>query len=520
MALFENFPYTNLHELNLDWLINEIKKIESTQVLSVNGQTGEVILYQDAQMLLPSVTDDHWSIGRMTDGTYRGIMFGNDDKAYIVHGNLMAQLYSVNNPPAYPVRSVNGQTGDVVLYSDAQVRFPDLTDAQLHTWNMWRYLNNTMSGIEFDDTGKAYLIVGTNRYQIYTSNDQPTYPVTSVNNQTGDVTLNIPDAFVDNPAASELTIAEDIPDSSVWALLRETENGYVGIAVNNGVNPAAYLQIGTGATAQRIQLLTSADIPQSAGVVSINGLTGVVLINGSQIEVSGSDSRSIAAALAALNSAISAVDSKTGADINVSGTDTRKIDVVLSGLESDVSGLQDDRDYIKAAFVYDEQGNTTAAHNIPAGSFVYWNNGCYTASSAISVGDTLSSTNLSAVPAGGAVNVLNNKLTKETDSIVVSTLGGTVYIQKFGEIVTLEYDYGVNTSSLSINTEYLLGTLAAKYRPNKFLSFPVICADAAGHQIAECRLNVETNGKIKIKTCGSLSGNAMQYFTVSATYVV
>ena len=92
MALFENFPYTNLHELNLDWLINEIKKIESNQVLSVNGQTGEVILYQDAQMLLPSVTDDHWSIGRMTDGTYRGIMFGNDDKAYIVHGNLMAQL--------------------------------------------------------------------------------------------------------------------------------------------------------------------------------------------------------------------------------------------------------------------------------------------------------------------------------------------------------------------------------------------------------------------------------------------
>lgn len=427
MALFENFPYTNLHELNLDWLINEIKKIEESQVISVNGQTGEVILYQDAQMLLPSVTDDHWSIGRMTDGTYRGIMFGNDDKAYIVHGNLMAQLYSSSNPPAYPVTRVNGQTGDVVLYSEAEVRFPNLTDAQLHNWNMWRYLNNTMSGIEFDDTGKAYLIVGTNRYQIYTSNDQPNYPVTSVNNQTGAVTLNIPEAFVDNPAASELTIAEDIPDSSVWALLRETENGYVGIAVNNGLNPAAYLQIGTGATAQRIQLLTSADIPASSGVVSINGLTGVVLINGSQIEVSGSDSRSIAAALSALDgktgadivvsgsdsrsisAALAALDGKTGADIDVSGTDTRKINVVLSGLETDVSGLQDDRDYIKAALIYDEQGNTTAAHNIPAGSFVYWNNGCYTASSAISVGDTLSGTNLSAVPAGGAINALNNK---------------------------------------------------------------------------------------------------------------
>ena len=401
MALFENFPYTNLHELNLDWLINEIKKIEESQVISVNGQTGEVILYQEAQILLPSVTEDHWSVGRMTDGTYRGIMFGNDNKAYIVHGNLMAQLYSSNNTPPYPVTSVNGQTGDIVLYSAAEVRFPNLTDDQIHNWNMWRYLNNTMSGIEFDDTGKAYLIVGTNRYQIYTSNDQPNYPVTSVNEQTGDVTLNIPAAFVDNPAASELTIAEDIPDASVWALLRETENGYVGIAVNNGVNPAAYLQIGTGATAQRIQLLTSADIPASAGVVSINGLTGVVTINGSQIAVSGNDGRSISAALAAL-------DGKTGADINVSGSDSRKINVVLSGLESNMSVAQNDINYIRAAMVFDENGNTAAVHNIPVESYVFWNNGAYKAISAIAIGDTLSTTNLSPVPTGGITNDLHN----------------------------------------------------------------------------------------------------------------
>ena len=397
MALFENFPYTNLHELNLDWLINEIKKIENSQVISVNGQTGEVILYQDAQILLPSVTEDHWSVGRMTDGTYRGIMFGNDDKAYIVHGNLMAQLYSVNNPPTYPVTSVNGETGDVILYSSASVQLPSLNDAQLQNWNIWRDLNGIMRGIQFDDTGKAYLIAGTNRYDFYTSNNPPRYPVTSVNGQTGTVLLNIPDAFVDNPAAGELTIAEDIPDSSVWALLRETENGYVGIAVNNGVNPAAYLQIGTGATAQRIQLLTSADIPASAGVVSINGLTGVVTINGSQIAVSGSDGRSITAALAAL-------------------------DTTLTTAENDI-------DNIRAAFVYDENGNATAVNNIPAGSYVFWNNGAYKASSAIAIGDTLSSTNLSAVPAGGIANDINSKFTHKTYTINDTT-------NTNGEIVT------------------------------------------------------------------------------------
>ena len=37
MALFENFPYTNLHELNLDWLIDMLNMITQNQVLSVNG---------------------------------------------------------------------------------------------------------------------------------------------------------------------------------------------------------------------------------------------------------------------------------------------------------------------------------------------------------------------------------------------------------------------------------------------------------------------------------------------------
>lgn len=461
MALFENFPYTNLHELNLDWLINVIKKIEETTVISVNGQTGEVILYQDATMQLPDVTADHWSIIRMADGTYRGIMFGNDDKAYIVHGNTLSQIYSANNPPPYPVTSVNGQTGAIELYTSAYVALPDLTDAELHNWNIYRALNNVIRGIQFSDNGKAYLIagnqryefyssnneppypvtsvegqtgavqlyqdpsvkypdvagadlhswniwrnlnnnasgiqfnddgtvsliVGSNRYTLYSSNNPPSYPVTSVNGQTGTVLLNIPQAFVNNPAAAELTIAENILDSSVWALIRETDNGYVGIAVDSTTgSQAAYLQIGTGAGKQLVKLLTLADIPQSSGVVSINGLSGVVVLS--------------------------------GADLNVSTTDTRKINVVLAGLESDVSALQDMDDYIREALVFDEQGQTTATHNIPAGSFVYWNNGTYTASQAISIGDTLSSTNLTAVPAGGAINAINSNI--KTSSITIT----------------------------------------------------------------------------------------------------
>ena len=133
MALFENFPYTNLQQLNLDWLIDQLNKISESSVLSVNGQTGVVTLYENAQMVLPNVPEDNWTIIRMCDGTYRGILFGNDDKAYIVHDNLMAQIYSQNNQPPYPVTRVNGQYGDVVLY-------PEQALLEIYMYYEWKNL--------------------------------------------------------------------------------------------------------------------------------------------------------------------------------------------------------------------------------------------------------------------------------------------------------------------------------------------------------------------------------------------
>lgn len=31
MALFDNFPWTNIHQLNLDWVVKEIKNARKTQ---------------------------------------------------------------------------------------------------------------------------------------------------------------------------------------------------------------------------------------------------------------------------------------------------------------------------------------------------------------------------------------------------------------------------------------------------------------------------------------------------------
>ena len=434
MSLFQNFPYTNLHELNLDWLINAIKDLQENMVISVNGQTGEVVLYQDATVSFPDVSEDHWSIVRAADGTARGIMFGNDNKAYILHDSVMNEVYAANNPPPYPVTSVNGQTGAITLYSDRVVRLPDLNDAEIHSWNIFRNMNSVSSGIEFDEAGDAYIILGTQRYKLYSTKNASTV-VTSVNGESGEVDLFTDSdgevafpAFVD-PDYDGWMIRRDVNDDriglllkqdgtlslivndavytvynsndpqpdwvndptanmiqvtapatgSMWGFIRNTTNAPVGILFDNTLrdSPKTYVQYtDSNNVVQTVQLLTLADIPQSS-VISVNGQGGLVVL--------------------------------TGADINVSSSDTRKINTVLASLETA-------KQVNRQAMAYNETSNISN-DDIPAGAYVFWNNGAYVATQNISYGDTLSSSNLSAVvdqynqPCGFA-NALNNNLIK------------------------------------------------------------------------------------------------------------
>lgn len=39
MPVFENFPYTNFHDLNLDWILNKVKELDE----KVNGDFDAVI---------------------------------------------------------------------------------------------------------------------------------------------------------------------------------------------------------------------------------------------------------------------------------------------------------------------------------------------------------------------------------------------------------------------------------------------------------------------------------------------
>ena len=467
MSMFENFPYTNLHQLNLDWIIQEIKNMESTSVLSVNGETGYVILYQNATMELPEVNQEQWQIIRTVDGVSAGMLFDKDGTAYIVRDLNFDQIYTHDNPPPYPVTSVNGLTGDIVLYTDQYVRLPNLTDVQMTNWNFYRHLNGVTLGIQFEDDGKAFIMHGSNRYQIYDSNNPPTYPVSSVNGQTGAVTLyqspdmtlpavndtawsitrsvngtevglsfdntgcsliignddyplyiqglNEPSDF-DDPEAVILELTNNLSTGTQWGIIRSIQNNdEVGIVFKyNSVDQVyeGFLKVNNTLT----KLLTLDDIPSGSGVVSINGQTGAVTLTGSDIHVSTLDNTPLATAVDNLNDITSMLESGIAIVIN---------------------------------------GNTSAL-NISAGNIVIVINstitnisdGIYKAENAVTAGNPVGEADLTQITRGG-LNALRTEFNQYSSSAGTSLHSHISvdqnWIQRIGNLIIVSVAFSVTS---------------------------------------------------------------------------
>lgn len=85
MAVFENFPYTNVHELNLDWILKEVKannaEVEDLKQLFYDKVSEEVVRYIDehlSQFLLGAMYDeDNTSIKLQ-----QAIVIGDSDHVY------------------------------------------------------------------------------------------------------------------------------------------------------------------------------------------------------------------------------------------------------------------------------------------------------------------------------------------------------------------------------------------------------------------------------------------------------
>ena len=350
MGLFEQFPFTNFHQLNLDWILREVQKLHDNAVLSVNGQTGDVVLYQSENIVFPEVNSDQWRMVRIADGHTAGVMFQNG-LLYVMYDNTADRAYTVNHPPAYPVTSVDGQTGDVEVFPNAATRLKDVTDDYT---NIRRQIQtagqDNIVGIELKQN-KAYRMKDASRYEIYDSGNQPPYPVTSVNGQTGDVNITAGVSSVNGQTGAViLAIPFESPlTDSVWmasanstdhtaGLARETVDGTVELyTVTTGTNAAAYISFVSADDQYSYtkKLLTTDDIPSAAGVVSVNGMNGVVTLYGSDLYLDSAHNILINNAVEQLQHDIAIIINGNTAAVNV----TAGAYVIVHG--STITGIQD-----------------------------------------------------------------------------------------------------------------------------------------------------------------------------------
>lgn len=357
MGLFEQFPFTNFHELNLDWIIQELKKRGENMVLSVNGETGDVILYKNENIVFPEVDSNTWRMVRVADGHTAGVMFQNG-LMYVMFDNAAERVYTVDHPPTYPVTSVDGQTGAVRVFPNAATRLPDVTEDKTNIRRQIRD-NGTdhIVGIEIDKD-KATRMDDNHRYKIYDEGNTPNI-VTSINGNSGAVIIAIP--FEDTE--TDHIMFADAASGHAWSLGRETADGVAAIQLEtDSSSAAAYLRFYTEddpPVSFVKKLLTVDDIPSSSGVVSINGQTGVVTLYGNTMPIESGDPTSV-------------------------------------------------KDYIdnageNIAFL---EKTDTATHNISARRYVVWKGVLYRSLSTISIGDTLSLVNLTPVGNAGGLNAL------------------------------------------------------------------------------------------------------------------
>ena len=310
-------PYTNLHEINLDWIIEQVKRAQE-------------------------ITDT---------------------------------AYSPENPPPYPVRSVNGQTGDVTII----------------------------------------------------------IPVTSVNGKTGPVVT----PFI-NPGDAIQRIDTQSPNEEAGIQRVLNNSGIVTLRVTHTNNmPEAYIRysLPNGQNTE-YRLVTLADIPESSGVVSVNGMTGVVVINGANLIVSNTDDRTIAFAIDAAEQQL--------AD---------QLDRIL-GTEEDITTIQ-------RGLAILANGNTHAA--VAAGQFVFVKShptltpGVYIATANIATNEALTSSNLSTVPNGGLnalksnIDTINSNMTMINSVTISNTSLNRARRYKIGRTVIIYGLVAFSTTTAEIS---------------------------------------------------------------------
>ncbi len=198
-----NYPWTNLHELNLNWILNQIRQLTkqvskfvnltatahsvpygTDPTVDVTGGTGN-----DPYNLDFGIPESASSAVNTVNGQSGDVILTASD---IGLGNVdNVQQYSATNPPPYPVTSVNGQTGAVTVTAP-------VTSVNGMTGDVI-VSGGGGSGDVLSVNGKIGVVVldktdiglgNVDNVQQYSATNPPPYPVTSVNGQTGAVVVS------------------------------------------------------------------------------------------------------------------------------------------------------------------------------------------------------------------------------------------------------------------------------------------------------------------------------------------
>lgn len=258
MALF---PYSNFHDINLDWIVGKLKKA----VFTINGQSPD----DEGNVILPAVAGVSSVNGVGPDSLGNVTLTASDVNAlpdsYSAPvqsvqgktGNVILSASDVNAMPVGyvpPVQSVNGQTGAVVLTAADVSALPDTYSAPVDS------VNGYVGAVVLDASDVNALpdttVIPTLTSQL--TNDsgfitsQQAGAVLSVNGQVGAVVLDANDvsALPDTTVIPTLT-SQLINDSgyitSAQAAPVDSVNGYIGNVVLTAADVGALPDTATAA---------------------------------------------------------------------------------------------------------------------------------------------------------------------------------------------------------------------------------------------------------------------------------
>lgn len=368
------------------------------------------------------------------------------------------------------------------------MRLPNVSE---NVWNIYRISNGVERGIQFTPNG-AERIDGQNRYYLYDSGNPPPYPVTSVNGQTGAV--SIPKVVTD--LASAILNIDTASNENYWGIARSVSTGTARIyldASNNTIKAYISYVSTDGQTTVTLPLLTSADIPSSAGVISINGKTGTVTLYGTDIYTDSNSNKTVNQAISENTQAISNETSRAQGQETILAGRITTAEQQNTAQNTAITALENGIAIIVTG--------DTASATVPVNGYAYIRNnnhglaeGLYINTSASAfpqTGGTADNTVFTAVSTAGALNELNDK---------IANMGDFVFRKQY------------------IHAGAMIGNSSGKFLASAptVSGYTVVCATCMPDQ-NDIIMVYSSDGYISWQNISSTTKNV--YFTIVYTYI-